>query len=270
MAEEKEYIEDGFVLLSRKIFSSKTFSSLNAVQKLITIYLILMANHKDIEWWDKYHKKFITIKRGSFITSIEEIKKKINDKLITTKKIRLILSTLQKMEFLAIETASGYSHITIIKYNLYQDTTNYKGKQKGKPRARVGQAKGKGRAINNNGNNDKNGKNLDKERERQASDLNEIKKEVDPLEFDFKDKCWYGLDDWRIKMFSGKYPQLNINYLLQDIYKKKFLSDPLEYQKEIAIAGGVEKLVWSWLGQEEKFRKRKEAKFDIPIKAKGG
>jgi len=112
--------------------------------------------------------------------------------------------------------------------------------------------------------------NPNKERERQASDINEIKKEVDPLEFNFKDKCWYGLDNWRIKMFSGKYPQLNINYLLEDIYKKKFLSDPFSYQKEIAIAGGVEKLVWSWLGQEEKFRKRKEAKFDIPIKAKGG
>ena len=158
-----EYIEDGFVLLSRKIFNSKTFSSLNAIQKLITIYLILMANHKDNEWWDNYHKKFVTIKRGSFVTSIEGIRKKISDKLITTKKIRLILSTLSKMDFLAIETASGYSHITILKYNLYQDTTNYKGKRKGNERARVGQAKGKGRAINNNGNNDKNDK---KRRER--------------------------------------------------------------------------------------------------------
>ena len=109
-----------------------------------------------------------------------------------------------------------------------------------------------------------------KERERQASDTNEIKKEVDPLEFSFTDKCWYGLDDWRIKMFSGKYPNLNINYLLQDIYKGKFLSDSLRYQKEIAIAGGVEKLVWSWLGQDEKFRKRKEAINNVPIEAKGG
>ena len=111
-----------------------------------------------------------------------------------------------------------------------------------------------------------------KERESQAPSIKkekEIKKEVDPLEFNFEDKCWYGLDDWRIKMFSGKYPNLNINYLLQDIYKGKFLSDSLRYQKEIAIAGGVEKLVWTWLGQDEKFRKRKEAKFDMPIKAKG-
>jgi len=158
----EEFIEDGFVLLSRKIFNSKTFSSLNAIQKLITIYLILMANHKDNEWWDNYHKKFITIKRGSFITSIEGIKKKINDKLVTTKKIRLILSTLRKMDFLAIETASGYTHVTILKYDLYQAIDNYKGKQKGNDRARVGQAQGKGRATNKNDNNDKNDKKKEK------------------------------------------------------------------------------------------------------------
>ena len=92
----EEYIEDGFVLLSRKIFSSKTFSSLNAIQKLITIYLILMANHKDNEWWDNYHKKFITIKRGSFITSIEGIRTKIKDRLVTTQIIRTCIKLLKK------------------------------------------------------------------------------------------------------------------------------------------------------------------------------
>lgn len=159
----EEYIEDGYIKLSRRVFNSKTFSTLNAIQKLITIYLILIANHQDNEWWDKYHKKFIIIKRGSFVTSIENIKKLLDDKLITTKKIRTTLKLLKKMDFLAIETASGYSHITILKYNLYQDGESYKGKQKGKPRARVGQAKGKGRATNKNGNNGNNDKNVKKE-----------------------------------------------------------------------------------------------------------
>lgn len=159
----KEYIEDGYIKLSRRVFNSKTFSSLNAIQKLITIYLILMANHQDNNWWDKYHKQFIVIKRGSFVTSIDSIKKLLDDKLITTKKIRTTLELLKKMQFLAIETASGHSHITILKYNLYQDGESYKGKQKGKARARVGQGKGKGRAINNNGNNVNNDKNVKKE-----------------------------------------------------------------------------------------------------------
>jgi len=109
-------------------------------------------------------------------------------------------------------------------------------------------------------------------KERQVSDnenTEKPKKEVDPLEFSFTEKCWYELDDWRIKMFSGKYPKLSINYLLEDVYRRKFLSDPDRYQKEIAIAGGVEKLVWQWLGQDEKFRKRKEGIGKMPETAKG-
>jgi len=267
----EEYIEDGFVLLSRKIFSSKTFSSLNAIQKLITIYLILMANHKDNQWWDNHEKKFIEIKRGSFITSIEQIKKKIKDKLVTPKKIRLILSTLEKMEFLAIKTTNKYTLVTILKYDLYQNGDNYKGKQKGKLRASKGQGKGKLRATNKNVKNVKND-NKDIKKERQVSDdknTEKPKKETDPLEFSFTDKCWYELTDWRIKMFSGRYPKLSINFLLEDVYRRKFLSDPDRYQKEIAIAGGVEKLVWQWLGQDEKFRKRKEGIGKMPETAKG-
>jgi len=154
---QKEYIEDGYIKLSRKIFNSKTFSNLNGIQKLIAIYLILMANHKDNEWWDGYQKKFINIKRGSFITSIEHIRIKINDRLVTTKKIRTCVKLLKKMQFLAIERASRYSLITIIKYDLYQSDESYRARQ----RARQGQDKGKIRAINNNGNNVKNGKNED-------------------------------------------------------------------------------------------------------------
>ena len=55
----KEFIEDGYIKLSRRIFNSKTFSSLNDIQKLITIYLILMENHKDSEWWDNHQKEFM-------------------------------------------------------------------------------------------------------------------------------------------------------------------------------------------------------------------
>jgi len=114
--------------------------------------------------------------------------------------------------------------------------------------------------------------NLNKERERQVSDdenTEKLKKETDPLEFSFTDKCWYELTDWRIKMFSGRYPKLSIDFLLEDVYRRKFLSDPDRYQKEIAIAGGVEKLVWQWLGQDEKYRKRKEAKSNMPETEEG-
>ena len=154
--QEQEYLEDGYVKISRRVFSSKTFSHLNAIQKLITIYLIMMANHQDNKWWDNHEKKFITIKRGSFITSVDSIKKKINDKLITTGKIRVILSTLQDMDFLTIKTTKQYSYITIEKYNLYQDGDSYISKANDKAVAKRQQSGSKAVTTNNNVKNVKN------------------------------------------------------------------------------------------------------------------
>ena len=128
----EEYIEDGYIKLSRRILRSKTFNGLNAIQKYIAIYLILKANHKDNEWWDSYQKKFITIKRGSFITSIEQVRKDIKDRLVTTKKIRTCVKLLKNMQFLAIETTSHYSLVTIVKYDLYQSDENYKANKRAK------------------------------------------------------------------------------------------------------------------------------------------
>ena len=158
--QEQEYLEDGYVKISRKIFKSKTFNGLNAIQKYIAIYLILMANWKDNEWWDSYQKKFIKIKRGSFITSIEQIRKDIKDRLVTTKKIRTCVELLKNMQFLAIETTSHHSHVTIIKYDLYQTDKNYKANK----RAKQGQSKGKARAITNKDKKDKKDKNKEKEK----------------------------------------------------------------------------------------------------------
>ena len=151
-----EYIEDGYIKLSRRIFNSKTFSNLNAIQKLITIYLILMANYQDNQWWNHHEKKFINIKRGSFITSIESIKKKIKDRLVTTQKIRTLLNILKNMQFLTMETTNKYTLITIIKYDLYQNGENYSNKKINKLATSKQQGNNKVITINNNGNNVKN------------------------------------------------------------------------------------------------------------------
>lgn len=131
--DESEFIPEGYIKLARNIFHSKTFSNLNAIQKLIAIYLILMANHQDNEWWDNYQKKFITIEKGSFVTSVEQIRQKINDKLITTRKIRTTLKLLESMEFLTSKTTNIYTLITIHKYELYQNGDNYINNQNDKP-----------------------------------------------------------------------------------------------------------------------------------------
>lgn len=147
---------NGYIKISREIFKgkSKTFNSLNVIQRYTAFSLISMANHKKEKWWDKYQKKFITIERGSFITSVEKIRKSIRSRSVTTKKVRVLLNILQAMQFLAIKTTKHYSLITIINYDFYQDGDSYRAKE----RAKQGQMKGKARATNKNGKNGKNGK----------------------------------------------------------------------------------------------------------------
>lgn len=124
-------MENGYIKISRKVFNnkSKTFDGLNIIQRYAALSLISMANYKDIEWWDKYQKKFITIKRGSFVTSVNKIRKILKSRSVTTMKVRVLLNILQAMQFLTIETTKHYSHITIINYDYYQDGDNYITKQ---------------------------------------------------------------------------------------------------------------------------------------------
>jgi len=255
--QEQEYLEGGYVKISRRVFGSKTFSSLNAIQKLITIYLILMANHQDNKWWDNHEKKFIDIKRGSFVTSVDSIKKKVKDRLVTTQKIRTCVKILKNMQFLTIETTSHYTLITILKYNLYQNGDCYINKPFNKALTKHQQSLNKAVTTNNNVKNEKNVIKEEKDiKESGASFSSKQKtKENDPLEFNFEDKCWWGLYDWRIKMYQGAFPMLTVNYLFNDKWKTKFLADPAKYMKMIKekYEGDIGKLVWAWLNQAKKF-----------------
>jgi len=254
-------IDGGATLWARQTIDSDIFYNKPDKWFKIWFYLVNKTNHKD-------NKQF---KRGSSFLKYEWIMEKTK---ATKNEVAHCIKWLKSATMIATAKATGGFIVNILNYNTFQTLENYKSDSKS-DRSGNTEATQKQHRSDTINKNDKNDKNLEKEkeRERQASDINKIeepKKDVDPLEFDFKDKCWYGLDDWRIKIFSGKYPKLNINYLLEDIYRRKFLSDSDRYKKEIAIAGGVEKLIWSWLGQDEKFRKRKEAINNTPIEAKGG
>ena len=274
----EEYIEGGYVKLSRRIFNSKTFNGLNAIQKYITIYLIMMANWKDNEWWDNYQNKFITIKRGSFITSVEQIRKEIKSRSITTKKIRVLLKKLQAMQFLAIKTASHYSLVTILKYDLYQSDENYKGKQKGKTRARRGQDEGKTRATTNNVNKDKNVKNKEKKGDiflKAWKDFKEMRKKIkkpmtekaeemlltslDKLSKDHKEQiailnqstfhCWQGVFPLKDRPADSEAPQ-------KHIMKQEPKLTPEQIKAHLAKIEGI--------------KDKLKGKFDMPETAKGG
>jgi len=221
----REYIEEGYIILSRKIFKSKTFSHLNAIQKLITIYLILMANHKDKQWWDKYHNKFITIKRGSLITSIEQIRKKINDRLVTTQKIRTCVKILKNMQFLTSETTSGYSYVTIIKYDFYQDASRYKTRKLTSHQ----QASNKPLTINNNVKNVKN---------RIPS--------ISRINFNYKTKRWENITEEDIKDWSIINPNCDVKIELE--HMRQWLLDDRRRAKKL-----YRKFITGWIRRASKY-----------------
>jgi len=253
-------IDGGATLWARQTIESDIFYNKPHAWFKIWFYLVNKANHKD-------NKLF---KRGTCFMKYEWIMEKTK---ATSSQIKHCIEYLKHARQIATQKKTRGLLVTIIKYDFYQTLNNYYYAESQTERKTKGKQKeNKSHTINKN---DKNDKNLEKDikKERQVSDdenTEKPKKEVDPLEFSFTDKCWYELNDWRIKMYSGRYPKLSINFLLEDVYRRKFLSDPNRYQKEIAIAGGVEKLVWMWLGQDEKYRKIKEAKLNMPETAKGG
>lgn len=115
-------MQQGWVKLHRALLNSETFSKLNAIQKLIAIYIILNANHEDGTWYDSYKNIEVEIKRGQLVTSRNTIVNEWfkGDKDVTDRKVRTTLEKLRKLGFLTIETTKHYTLLTVCNYRVYQ------------------------------------------------------------------------------------------------------------------------------------------------------
>ena len=131
---EENYIT-GWVKVYRSFINWEWFDDSKMVH--LFLYFLLKANHKDNKW------RGIEIKKGSFITSLDTIKR---DTKLSHKVIRLRLEKLKLSGEIAVKTTNKNTLITILKYEVYQQTEEEKGKQK----TNKGQTKGKQRAINKN------------------------------------------------------------------------------------------------------------------------
>ena len=235
-------IDGGATLWARQTLDSKIFCNKPHVWFKIWFYLITKANHKD-------NKQF---KRGSCFMKYEWIMQKTR---ATKSELDHAMRWFRFGKMIATSKATRGFILNVLNYNGYQSLENYKSdtKSDSKSDTKAIQKRYKSDTINKN---DKNDKYLEKDiKESVASFSNKSKKEDDPLEFSFEDKCWWGLYDWRIKMYQGAFPMLTINYLFNDKWKTKFLSDPAKYKKMIKerYEGDISKLVWAWLMQAKKF-----------------
>jgi hypothetical protein len=145
---------EGYVMLARATYKeSKTWQALKPEQKIVMITLIMMVNHKDGEWWDKWNKTWVTVKRGQVITSLDGLVKDCG-KGLTVQKIRTALLVLEKMQFLTNESTKQNRVITLVNYDIYQSSCSYLTKQPTKNQ----QSSNKALTTNNNDKNEKNEK----------------------------------------------------------------------------------------------------------------
>ena len=150
----------GWVKLHRQIMKSDTFARLNAIQQIITIYIILNANHEDGVWYDKYKDIEVPVKRGQLVTSRNKIANEWfkNDKEITERKVRTTLERLERYGFLTKQSTKGYTLLNIVNYGVYQSRENENVQQVDQGPTKQRPSNDQATTTNKNVKNDKNEK----------------------------------------------------------------------------------------------------------------
>jgi DNA-binding transcriptional MerR regulator len=108
----------GWIKIHRKFLEWQWFEKTEAVH--LFIYLLLKANHKDLEW------QGITIKRGQFVTSSNKIS---IDTGISIQAIRTLLKKFENTNEIFVKSTNKFSIVTICKYDSYQDENDQANKQ---------------------------------------------------------------------------------------------------------------------------------------------
>jgi len=77
----------------------------------VFIFLLLHANHKEVNW------RGIEIKAGQCITSVESISKKTK---LSAQKVRTVLKKLQKSGEIFVKSTNKFTFVTIENWHIYQ------------------------------------------------------------------------------------------------------------------------------------------------------
>lgn len=118
--------DQGWIQLHRKLLKNEMWQELNAVQKEITITVLLMASYKEKSW--PYRGKIYEVKPGQFITSLNGILKKCSAD-VTTSKLRTTLEKLRGWGFLDWEEKDRGRLITITNWEHYQSKSDEEDKK---------------------------------------------------------------------------------------------------------------------------------------------
>lgn len=123
-----EHIEEGYILIARKIRRSAFWKSLKATHRVILLEILLQAHFRDGEV--VRNGEVLFLKRGQVATSYQQLVDDIGDKEITVKVARNAIEKFIKEGFLTKDEEKAKSKkgllLTVVNYDLYQRPENYK------------------------------------------------------------------------------------------------------------------------------------------------
>lgn len=135
----------GWITLHRSILEWEYFSD-HKVFHVFT-YLILKANHSPKSW--QGHQ----VNRGELITSLSNLSTQTNHSIKT---IRGILSKLEKSGAISKKGTNKFTHIKVLKYEVYQSKNSTEGHAEGQTKGIQKTIKGQQLNNDNNNNNENN------------------------------------------------------------------------------------------------------------------
>lgn len=106
---------DRWVKFHVKALNNPIFTDMTPAVVKVFMICLLEANWQDRKWWDG--RSEVTIRRGSFPTSILKLSKKYN---LTRQELRSAFYNLQKVGSVTIATTTHYTLVTVEKYDTYQ------------------------------------------------------------------------------------------------------------------------------------------------------
>ena len=141
IAEGGSRVKGGYIRLHRNLLEHPLVTRLPAAWFRIFVVILMKVNWKPGVWWNGTQN--IEIPPGSMVTSVDKLSKATGASI---KQTRGALGYLKAARIAAIKTANQYSIITILKWDVYQNSDESEGKPdgnvEGKQRANEGQTRG--------------------------------------------------------------------------------------------------------------------------------
>lgn len=143
----------GWISLHRKLLESKIFQN----EKLLKVFIYCLLKASHIEHQQQVGRQVVTIKPGQFVFGRKKAAMELDMKEST---VRDYMNLLKYDNTIDIKSTNKYSIVTIVNWELYQDTNE---KRDNKNDSKDDNKKtAEGQQINTN-NNDNNGNNVNKE-----------------------------------------------------------------------------------------------------------